>query len=184
MEKEQKSFLEEKTLIERAQQGDSQAFETLVRLYMRWAYQFAFQFSQQHALADEISQEAFVILYQNLRRFRGQASLKTYLGRIIINLWHRFLRQKTQQQKLLTMVEKTSQTTLENPEMALQKLNRKEQLWQAVEKLPAGQKQVIVLRYFQEKKVKEVAEILGCREGTVKAQIFTAVARLKRYLRP
>jgi len=174
---------DDKSLMAATTQEEAKTFESVIKLHMKWAYNFAYRLSQDHFLAEELSQESFIALYQGWKRFRGESSLRTYLGRIIINLWHRYLKRKKKQDSLRIFLQKNLPGEKEIPEKAFYMTEKSLQLKQAIEKLPARQKEVFILRCVEGMKISEVASLLHCQEGTVKANLFFALEHLKEYLK-
>jgi len=172
----------EKRLVEDAGKGDLEAFEEVVRAYMRWAYTLAYRLSGEHFLAEEISQEAFVALYQNISRFRQESTLKTYLSKIIFNLWRQHLR-KRYREKRFTEVLRGKMKGEDNLMDEIENDDLKAKIGCAIATLPPKQKEIFVLKHLEGFKISEVAEIVGCREGTVKAHLFKALMNLRKQLR-
>ncbi len=164
-------------------QEEAKTFESVIRLHMKWAYNFAYRLTQDHFLAEEISQESFIALYRGWKKFRGESTFRTYLGRIIINLWHRYLKRKKRQDSLRVVLQKNLPVEKETPEKAFYMTEKGLQLREAIERLPARQKEVFILRCVEGMKISEVARLLHCQEGTVKAHLFFALEHLKEYLK-
>ena len=172
----------EAELIALSRQGDSVAFENLIKIHMKWAYGLAYRLSGEHFLADEISQEAFVALYRSFGKFRGEARLKTYLTRIIINIWHQHLRGVYRQQNLNQALARRQQRDESNLPRELKRDETREKIEEAIAKLPPAQKKIFILKHLEGMKIREVAEAVGCREGTVKAHLFKACRNLRKNL--
>ncbi len=171
----------EAELIALSRQGDPVAFENIVKIHMKWAYGFAYRLSGEHFLADEISQEAFVALYRSFGKFRGEARLKTYLTRIIINIWRQYLRGVYRQQNLNQKLARRQKDESSLPG-ELKRDETREKIEEAVAKLPPAQKKIFILKHLEGLKIREVALAVGCREGTVKAHLFKALRNLRKNL--
>jgi RNA polymerase sigma-70 factor (ECF subfamily) len=172
---------EEVELIALSRQGDPVAFENLVKIHMKWAYGLAYRLSGEHFLADEISQEAFVALYRSFGKFRGEARLKTYLTRIVINVWRQHLRGIYRQQNLNQALARRQKEESNLPR-ELKRDETREAIEEAVAKLPPAQKKIFILKHLEGLKISEVAAAVGCREGTVKAHLFKACRNLRKNL--
>ncbi len=172
----------EEELITRACKGDSEAFEELVRIHMKWAYNLAYKLSNDRYLADEISQEAFVALYRNIGKFRRESSLKTYLYRVILNSWQQYLRTVYRQKRLNHALGRRIRKEKDIfDEIRMDDI--KGRINSAVAELPPRQRDVFILKHLQGLKISEVALILRCSEGTVKANLFKAVNNLRDKLK-
>lgn len=172
----------EKKLIEDACKGNLEAFEEVIKIYMKWAYTLAYRLSGEHFIAEEISQEAFIALYQNINRFRQESTLKTYLSRIILNLWRQHLRKRYREEKLTEML-KSKMKDGKNLMDEIENDNLKTKIDCAIDTLPPKQKIIFVLKHLEGLKISEIAEIVGCREGTVKAHLFKALINLRKQLK-
>jgi len=172
----------EKKLIEDTCKGDLKAFEEVVRTSMRWAYNLAYRLSGEHFLAEEISQEAFIALYQNINKFKQKSTLKTYLSKIILNIWRQHLRKKYREKRFTEVLQgkmkdnKDLMDEIKNDDL-------KEKIECAIANLPSKQKEIFILKHLEGLKISEVAKIVGCREGTVKAHLFKALMNLRRQLK-
>jgi len=156
--------------------GNKQAFAVLVKRYERPVRAVALDVLGDYHLAADISQEAFVKAYQQLAGLRKPEAFGAWLMKITRRsaLDSFRLRPKETQQ-----VPKTA-TTTESPDGQLDE--GKQRLLAAVVKLPRSEKQVVMLRYFSENSVKDVAKIAGRSVGTVTKQLSRAHKRLRKIL--
>jgi RNA polymerase sigma-70 factor, ECF subfamily len=161
-------------LIKQAQQGDPVAFTQLVIRYDRRILQIALSILNNLPDSQDVYQETFMRAYKYLPSFRFECQFSSWLTRIAVNLACTRLRQRRLRKFL----------SLDEMDLAANQLDQEsdlnhELLRQAVARLPGKLKTVITLKYFQGYKIKEIAEILQCREGTIKNYIFRAVAKLQ-----
>jgi RNA polymerase sigma-70 factor, ECF subfamily len=162
-------------LIKQAQQGDASAFAQLVRRYDRRVLQIAHAILDDLPDSQDVYQETFMAAYRHLPSFRFDSQFSTWLIRIAINQARNRLRRR----KLRQFFSLDQQTLTADPATSDQVLNH-QLLHQAVDRLPGKLKTVILLKYFQGYKIKEIAEILHCQEGTVKNYLFRAVQKLRQ----
>jgi RNA polymerase sigma-70 factor (ECF subfamily) len=159
--------------------GDGTAFTAIVDKYRHLVYAVAYRFCNNHEEADDLAQETFVKAFENLDKFRGEAALKTWLLRITKNLsinWTKSGR-----------ISKDSGTAAEDvmgghEAPLLEKIQhdqRKQALYRAIGQLPPKQKQTLLLKTFQDMTCEEVARVMRCSVGTVKANAFNALKKLK-----
>ncbi|MBW2261301.1 MAG: RNA polymerase sigma factor [Deltaproteobacteria bacterium] len=132
-------------------------------------------------LAQDALQDAFVQAYRGLSGFRGDSSLRTWFLRILVNSCrrHRLLMRR--------WIAGTRRTELENPGADVHTDTHgdpalRARLERAVLALPHRQRTAFVLRYVHDLGIAEIAGIMGCAEGTVKATIHKAVRRMRREL--
>lgn len=135
--------------------------------------------------ADDLAQETFMIFSSQIDRFEGRSTVYTYLYGILLNLDRRERRKfGTRNRKLRVVWENESQNPHLSPaaEAKLEVDEWKKSLWSWVEKLPNGQRQVLVLRFAEQLRYDEIAESLSIPVGTVKSRIFHGLATLRSML--
>jgi len=175
----------DRDLVARALDGDDEAFEAIVRTYQRRVYGVALRMTRQHEVADDIAQETFVRAYTQLHRFELGRPLAPWLTRIAINLAINHLGGVVKRERPLPdeVAELPSSQRASDPLRNLLSAEFISALDDAVEKLPAAQKAVFVLRVHEEMRYEEIAETLGISSGTVMSRLFRARARLKEMLK-
>lgn len=172
-------------LIRSFKKGDESAFSQIVLRYQNRLLQAATIVLGDENEAMDIVQDTFVKAYFNLKSFRGDSSLYTWLYRILYNLCVSFLRRK----KIISFLSFDSQNESfdfpshgPGPE---EEYERKEILLavkNAMGKLPARQRMVFAMKQLEGLRHKEIAEIMGITEGAVKSSYFHAVKKLREIL--
>lgn len=174
-------------MIELAQNGVDDAYRELVEAHMRKVYGLALRYTGKHEDADEVAQETFIRAYRSLDRFKGDARFGTWVYRIAVNccLTLRRKRGRVQEKELpeeaAPLHAGSSGPTQERAAMGTQ---TRAFVRQALDVLSEQQRAVFVMKHMQHKKITEIADILGCAEGTVKQQLFRAVRKVRGYLAP
>ncbi|NIP23884.1 MAG: sigma-70 family RNA polymerase sigma factor [Phycisphaerae bacterium] len=156
--------------------GNKRAFEVLVKRYERPIRAIALDVLCDYHLASDVSQDAFVTAYENLSGLRKPAAFGAWLMKITRRCAIDWARRKRDG----TGLESVIRPSIHNPDGHLDE--EKQWLLAAVVKLPKGEKQVIMLRYFSGHSVQEVADILGRSVGTVTKQLSRAHKRLRNIL--
>lgn len=159
--------------VRRAQQGDEQAFEELVRLHLADVYRFALNVVGDPTAAEDVVQEAFLKAYRALPRFRWQAKFSTWLFRITRNCAIDALRRNALQERLRRL----APVEAEKPDPSLRTALRA-----AVDDLPADLREVFVLVEVFGYSYPEAGSILGSPVGTVKSRMHRARQALTRSL--
>ena len=183
----------DQVLVERAQKGDSRAFELLVSKYQRRLTRLVFRFIKDEHEVNDVAQEAFIKAYRALPNFRGDSAFYTWLYRIAINTAKNFLvvngRQPVIQGSLATdegeLLDLTEQMPdYRTPETDL--LNREiiQTVDAAVAGLPEELRQAIMLREMEGLSYEEIAQTMNCPIGTVRSRIFRAREVIAKELRP
>ncbi len=132
-----------------------------------------FLLSGRRELAEDLVQDAFVRSIPRIGSLEREA-VGPYLRRVAVNLWKNRLRRLAVEARSWTRHEEPSvHPDVEDP-------GGRDVLWEAVKSLPDRQRACIVLRYWEDLPVAEVAQVLGCSTGTVKSHTSRAVARLRR----
>jgi RNA polymerase sigma-70 factor (ECF subfamily) len=179
-------------LIKRAQQGSADAFDELVRLHDRQVFRMIYGILGNATDTYDVYQETFICAFRKINAFRFESELSTWLGRIAINFsinWRKRQRRK----KLFSLEEKQEtqpawEPADESPPAAAESRLIDRELHHHIEKglqqLPTQQRTVFVLKHMHGHKIKEIAEMLGCAEGTVKNHLSRATDKLQKILQP
>lgn len=159
--------------------GDERSFNEIIRTYQKNIYWHARRMVGNHLDADEVTQQVIIVIYQKLNTFKFNSSLKTWIYKITqtrcLNLLkRRKVRQFFSIDDLLTNNSKSSEDIATNVEDK-DKLDRLEETLKA---LPTKQREVFVLRHFDELNYQEIAEITGKSVGGLKANYFHAAKKI------
>jgi RNA polymerase sigma-70 factor (ECF subfamily) len=169
---------EDERLVRAFRGGEESAFAALVIKYREPVYRFVRRMTGNHEDAADLTQEVFVRVYRSLHHFQGRCRFKTWLLRIATNacLDHRARRREPLP---LEAVEGVAAPPEQGPEAVAERRERWEAVWEAVQALPGRQRAAVVLRLYGGHTYAEIAEILDCSEGTVKASVFAALRKLR-----
>jgi RNA polymerase sigma-70 factor (ECF subfamily) len=169
-------------LIAGFKQGEEKAFNELVNLYKKRVFQLVLRMVRNREDAMDLTQEVFVKAYHSLKDFRGESGFSTWLHRIAVNLCLNF----TQRDKFRSFISLPDLTqpvvSSDSPLRDFEKRELDVAIDKTVLSLPKMQRTVFVLRHYQELPYLEIAKMLGKSEGTVKANYFQAVTKLKKAL--
>ena len=176
--------LDEAGLVERARQGDLDAWETLVRIHGGIAFRTAYLLAGNAADAEEAAQDGFVKAYRALGRFRRGAPLRPWLLRIVANEARNRRRSAARRERLTLRAASQDRPgdAVPSPEAALLARESRERLLAAIEGLPEEHRDAVACRYLLELSEEETAAALGIRRGTVKSRLARALARLRETL--
>jgi RNA polymerase sigma-70 factor (ECF subfamily) len=178
--------MDEPKLIEQAQSGDVQAFNTLVLHYQDRVYNLAYRIMGEPGAAADATQEAFISAYKSLGRFRG-GSFKSWLLRIVTNACYDELRYRKRrpQSSLDEITEENESSALLHSEKTLgpEAHQQRAELVSAIElcldDLPEDQRAATVLCDVEGYDYSEIAEIMSTSLGTVKSRISRARSKLR-----
>jgi RNA polymerase sigma-70 factor (ECF subfamily) len=170
----------------RVASGDHSAFRDLVVLHQDRVHALAFRFLGNRADAEELSQETFVRLYEAARRYRPEASFRTYLLRITTNLCinrgARAYRQREESREPEEMDAVESGSTAADPRAELMRQERANAVRDAVLALPADQRIALILFRFEELSYEEISELTGKSVSALTSLLWRARATLRSAL--
>lgn len=190
----QKEWDADTASVERFQAGDPEAFEALVRSREREVYRTALRMLGSEDDAMDASQETFIRAYRSLGAFRNEASFKTWVIGICINVCRNKLASASENMRRRSTslakenpedgeeMESPLRDTSPDPASATLGSELKQALARALEKLSPEHREIIVLRDIQDLDYDEVGAILRCPEGTVKSRLSRARQALREAL--
>jgi len=163
-------------------------FESVVAAHRAQIFRFLLASTRDVDLAETLTQDCFLKAHRNWSSFRGESSALTWLMRIAINLqkdnWRNRRLQFWRQTRTNSVdLDEASEWLPSGERTVEQRLLAKEkvaQVWRAVENLSERQRTVFLLRFVEELELKEIAETTGMGEGTVKAHLSRALARVRK----
>jgi RNA polymerase sigma-70 factor (ECF subfamily) len=170
-------------LVKASQQGDQNAFASLMQRHQRLVFHLVVRMLQDSEEASEITHEAILAAWLGLSSFRGEARFATWLYRIAYHCAlkqlerlkrERFLREAMEGEQILEEANKQKQT-----EDILELRARQAIVREQLEQLPTKYRSVLILRHFQEMTYEEMADILSLPIGTIKTHLFRAKHLLK-----
>jgi len=177
-------FDEEKELVERAK-GDSESFGKLYDKYYSRIFGYILKRVANLEIAQDICSETFLKVLKNLRKFRWKGvSFSSWLYRIANNEIANYFRKK--EYKAVSLEKIPEPISINNPEIefikAEEELKKHEdflKIQEEISKLEIKYQEVITLRFFEKKQIKEIAEILEKKEGTIKSLLHRGLEKLR-----
>lgn len=169
--------MNEADLVRRSQMGDEGAFCALVEQHRKVLFGTAYLMTRDRGLAEDAVQEALIQMWRHLPLFRLRGSFKAWLVRIVVNE----VKQQYRKKRVPTAPLEEAATIAGDPEEVEAGALRSEErlrMKKALETLPEEQREAVVLRYYADLTVPEIAKALGCRHGTVKSRLSRALDRL------
>ena len=182
-------MIDEKILISKAKEGDKKAFEEIISLYEKKVFSTIYYMVKNENEVEDIAQEVFVKIYRNLKNFKEESSLYTWIYRITINVCIDELKKKKNvvyiDEKIETAdgaMEIQLEDTAKGPEHLAEDEELKRKITNCIRKLPVDQRTMIILRDIKGFTYMEIAEMTKINLGTVKSKINRARAALKQIL--
>jgi len=176
--------------IARAEEDSAQDFSSIVQSHRPQIFRFLLASTRDVDLAETLTQECLLKAHRNWANFRGESSVMTWLMRIAINLqkdhWRnrriQFWRQTSTNAIDLDEASDWLPSGDRSQEQQLLARERVGQVWRAVDGLSERQRTVFLLRYVEELELAEIAKTTGLSEGTIKAHLSRALARVRAEL--
>ena len=168
--------------------GDRVAFELLMRRHNRRLYRLARATLRDSAEAEDALQEAYLQAFRAMGQFRGEASLSTWLSRLVVNECLGRVRRHNRRENVIPMVRANDQVTdacvdeSESPDAAMARAQVRNLLERRVDELPDSFRTVFVMRSVEDLSVAETATVLGIPEETVRSRHFRAKSLLRAAL--
>lgn len=182
---------EEAALIERALQGDEQAYAEILKRYRGHLYSLIYKMVRNREEAEDLVQEAFIKAFRALGSFNENFAFSTWLYKIAVNNCIDYLRKKRLQtysyDKPVSVKDSEVKRQYADPGLTPEKQLLSEEksriINQAIDSLPPKYRTVIILRHREEMAYEDIAQQLNLPLGTVKARIFRAREMLKKKLK-
>lgn len=166
-------------------QGDQAAIEQFIQEYQLGVFRLALSVLNDPAEANEVAQDTFIAALRALKSYRERSNFKAWLYTIALNLSRSRLRKKKAldrlQRTLTSLFHVRSQLPATLEEVIIGS-EEEAALWQALEKLGEKQRIPILLRYYHDLSVAEIADILNIKEGTVHSRLSIGRERLRSEL--
>lgn len=163
--------------VERVLEGDSEAFEGIVGRWQGPLINLAWRFCRDRGRAEEMAQEAFLKAFRFLDRWRGEAAFSTWLFALATNVYRSKMRRK--RLETLMLDDAPEPRAPHDVEEEAVRLQTRRTVRRLVADLPPKYRDALTLYYFMEMDVSAAASSLGIPEGTLKARLHRARARLK-----
>src|SRR5688500_12112582 len=172
---------DDRTLVDACLAGNKASFDALVERHRKQVYQVCYRFVGNHEDASELAQDAFVRAYRALRTFKGNSAFSTWLYRIAVNLC---LNHVSVKRPVTEPIEARAHedSRHERADAAVLRGERAATVRAAIARLPKKQRATMILRIYHELPHEQIAGILGSSVGAVKANLFHALANLRKLL--
>jgi RNA polymerase sigma-70 factor (ECF subfamily) len=179
----------ERSLVQRAQSGDEQAFATLFHLHKKRVYSVCLQMTKDVADAEDLTQEAFLQVFRSVNSFRGDSAFSTWLYRVAVNTVLMKLRSRKSPQVLsldepVSADSPTLKRDIGKADPSLSGTVDRIALRRAMDELSEGCRQIFDLHEVEGYQHHEIAEILDCSVGNSKSQLHKAKMKMRDLLFP
>lgn len=186
--------LSDAEVVRRFKNGEHHLFDILVRRYSSRAYQIAYGVLGAREDAEEVAQDVFIRIYKALPKFRGDSEFTTWMYRIAMNLArnkYRYNKSRGANRQISmqqTVDDDDSRTLIQvaetrlNPDEEAELDEYQRAIIREIDNLPQLYRDALVLRNVEEMSYEQIADVLGCKLGTIKSRIARAREELRRRL--
>lgn len=170
---------EDLEFVRRYLSGDASTFDELMHRYERQIYHKCYQFVRNQDDAEDLTQEVFIRVFENLQAFRGESSLKTWLYRIAINHCINHARKNRHE---FVEVNASDHSVAPTVQLQMEAEEQRDQLLRLIASLPPKQKAIVQMR-MKDLSYEEIAHNTGRAVATVKATVFFALEKLRKLMK-
>lgn len=167
----------ENDLIKRAQCGDADAMDALITNYYKSVFAYFYKNTTQYHQSKDLTQEVFIKMVSGISRYKPKAAFKSWLFTIASNHLKNYYRLRSRHPEYIGLSEDITASYAFTSDIEI-----KRDIKDAFERLPHEQKETIILRFYNDFSIKEIAKITGTIETTVKARIRYGIEKLRKEL--
>ncbi len=176
--------MQEKDIVRRVLEGETEAYALLVDAYKDPILRLAFRMTGSLQDADDLAQDAFVRAFRNLHRYDRERPFFTWLYTVALNGIRNHLKKRKRQERgdAESAAERDDAEDAPGMEERLDEAREAERLDRALRRLPAEQREALVLRFYQGLSLEETSEVMGVSLSAAKMRIYRGLERLKQIL--
>lgn len=175
-------MLLDEELVAKFLQGEEDAFRELVERYQRLLLNYIFRFTGNREISEEIVQETFMAVFQNIRRFQPSSSFRAWIYAIATNRALNALRRRTHIRYDESLEDRSDDWN--EPLQSASEQERACAVRKALASLPEKQRAIFILRFYEQLSYEEIALATGCPIGTVKSRLCYTLKKLRGVLWP
>ncbi len=176
--------MEPDRVVKLVRQNDNEARRELFEAYYRRTFAVAYNILRRRENAEDITQDAFIKAFQNIHQLHDSEKFGAWLAVIASNLARNYLKREKRMVITDELPAYDAENSVDNTEAEALRSLEIDRVRKAIKELPPEHYQVIVLQYYDDLKVEEIARLLKISPGTVKSRLFRARQKLVGYLEP
>lgn len=170
--------MEDKELIYKIQHGEKELLEVLIQKYYDDIYRLCYYRIGNASISYDLTQETFLKLIKYIGNYKDRGKFKSYLITIAINVCNTYFYENNIEFEELS----GNQSYKQNSSNELEKIDEKDIILQALNKLTEKQKEVIILKYYEGLKIKDISKVLDEKIPTIKSRLKQGLEKMNRYL--
>jgi RNA polymerase sigma-70 factor (ECF subfamily) len=186
--------MQDRILIDKINKGDPSGFKELFECHKDSVFNICYRIAGNKTDAEDITQEVFLRVYQHAAAFKHRSKLATWIFRIAVNLSlnhirkHKRIRHFSQNRSENTVhlknIENIPAPSADQPDQNLEKEEREQIVWRAIQSLPRNQRVVLFLQRYEELSCQQIADVLECSLSSVQSRLHRAKRNVYRKLLP
>ncbi|EIW16639.1 RNA polymerase sigma factor [Pelosinus fermentans] len=177
-------IISDEELARQLQQGNETALETIVSRYHSKIFSYIYRMSKNYHSANDITQEVFIKICRNIKKYNPELLFKTWIYTIASNTCKDYLKSAYVQKTIHGFeMPDTIRDYEDTPEEFLQKQDEREAIIEVLNQLGGIHREVVVLRFYEDLKLEEIALVLNIPVGTVKSRLSNGLHNLKKLLK-
>jgi RNA polymerase sigma factor (sigma-70 family) len=170
-------------LISDSLRGSRSSQEILVRRHYKLVFSFLYRMTGDKELAMDLTQETFIKVLNHLSKYRGSADFKSWILTIASNHAKDFFKSKAHQNSRNTYeLHDRDAKTEKSVSSIFERNEKRKEIKEALDGLPDFQREAILLKYYNDMKISEIARVTNATESTVKSRLKQGLGKLKSYL--
>jgi len=177
-------IISDEELARQLQQGNEIALETIVSRYHSKIFSYIYRMSKNYHSANDITQEVFIKICRNIKKYNPEFLFKTWIYTIASNTCKDYLKSAYVQKTIPGLeISDNIRDYEDTPEEFLQKQDEQETIIEVLNQLGDIHREVVVLRFYEDLKLEEIALVLNIPVGTVKSRLSNGLHNLKKLLK-
>lgn len=171
-------------LVRNVQAGDREAMEALVRRHYELVYAYIQRYTGDRQVAKDLTQDVFVKVTLSIHRFRMRSDFRSWLLTIATNQCRDYFRRSAARAPTVPVHEDVDRLVDERGNVAdiFERDERLQQVKRALSGLPGAEREVLVLRFFHDLSIKDIARVTSANDSTVKSRLRRGILKLKQWL--
>ena len=174
----------DKKLIKEILEGNESAMEILVKRHYDLVHKYIYRTTKDYNISYDITQDVFIKMMKNIDKYNLETGkFQSWLLKIAVNTTKDYFKSKTYKQRIENCDIENHQ--VESTSNVIDIISKKEEaikIKEAIKNLPSLQREAIFLKYYNDLKIKEISNITGENENTIKSRLFNGIKNLKKLL--
>lgn len=176
-------MISDEELIREIKKGSKSAMDVLVRRYYKTIFAFVYRRVMDKTIAYDLTQEVFIKIIKNIKKYSKKGSFKNWALTIAVNQCRDYLRSsESKNNKLTRELEEGKYQSESSIASVFEKKENRKLIMNAINQLPHNQREVVILKYFDDLKLSEIADMTKANESTVKSRLYQAIGKLESFL--